>query len=1298
MKIPATTSPNKRFWATCTEKGFQFCKFMVQFLYCVSVPKCRSWGCRMSTKRPKPELSAHFIRGKWILKAADTAKYNARLKEIDLPDDYAVYGYEPSKGGIPAAYWVCKQSVGKCPECHTRYLENAIASVSESKLTHYCRVEIPHKGRKPTYEIHPATLYLRRIRWLCYNCYSKQKTYNARMQDDSKLVDKEDKKLTLQVKEHLGQQAMHMEINTLAEIFDISPHTVDKCFDKAVDKYDKERDWDNISTLGLYTITLNVQGQQADCCLCANMDTEKLIEFFPYEDTKAAEAFLSKLKNKQNIQRVFTSIDSAAFDFAKTNFPIETIMVDRLDVRKRLLNGLETVKKSNDDSKNYPLLRRNWTLLDNDDEAIPTNSKDYILLKKVLDAFPRIGVAYWLKEAGMDIYRKLAGQCKLVNDWILSDKHNILPYEQLQQCMTQAKEPVVRFAEQYNGVDRSRYEKAILAAEKPLMSCAKSNKKSKSARWSRAASFKKIRARVLYGAAMMANYFAAQEPNEKSHEEYAIHKEMYFTTVDRITTAKINTPAVETDVALEIYLHNFGIPLSIYPNLLGYGLEEYSHVLLDLKPLKKDRQYLSREEQTEETMSDKIAFDALWDESPIDVTPEVNFIWSIANKLRGSYMPDKYGDVIIPMTILRRLECALEPHKEAVLAKFAENPNYPPKAMYRISGYQFYNTSPYTLKELCNEPDNIKSNFKVYIQGFSAEVQEIFNGLEMFSHIDKMDKDGCLFSVVQAFADLDLDPKTYDSIKMGYIFEHLIGKFYQNVDAGQFYTGRDIIKCLVAVLISEGCDDIFDDGKVVTVCDQACGTGGMLSTAYSFIKHYNPSADVRLFGQEFMPQSYAVGLAEMMIKGQNIENFRNADTFKEDCFPNIKMRFVLENPPFGTPWAGKDAKAGQEDAVRNEFKRGKNGRWGAGLPSGGDSQLIFMQSAIDKMDDKVGRAAIIENGSPLFTGGTASGESQIRRWILEQDLLEAIIALPTDLFYNTGIATYVWILSKNKRPERKGYVQLIDATSIFHKLRKAAGNKRNELLPEDRSKIVKLYTAFEENEYCKIFKNEEFMYREYTVMQPLQRSYAITEERVDQMLADGTLNSVYDPAKVDELEEQGAQISVKDKMKLDKLHEQKPVYEAIISALQVAASDEIYLSPEEFMPVLRKALAKVTDDKKLLDKIADGLSVMDKSAEIQQDKHGAILYDKDSKDTELVPYEEFIDDYMAREVLPHVPDAKAFWEEKADAKKPVIKTGAEIPFTQYFYKYEQPVPSEELAKQFTELEQSVSQRIAKLFG
>ena len=518
----------------------------------------------MSTKRPKPELSAHFIRDKRLLKAADTAKYNARLKEIDLPDDYAIYGYEPSSGRKPAAYWVCKQSVGECPECGTPYLEDAIASVSESKLTHYCRVAIPHEGEKPTYDIHPATLYLRRIRWMCYNCYSKLKTYNAKMQDDSQLVDEKDRKLTLQLKKYLGQQAMHMEINTLAEIFDISPHTVKNCFDKALAEYEKRRNWDDISTLGLYTVTLNVQGQQTNFCLCADVDTESLIELFAYEDKEAAANFLSKLKNKQNIQHVFISIDSAAFNFAKTNFPIKTIMVDRLDVRKRLLNGLETVKKGNDDSQDFPILRRHWKLLKNVEEAIPANSKDYVFLKEVLNAFPYVGDAYWLKEAGMDIYRKTTGQCKLVNDWISSDKYNILPYEQLEQYMIQAQEPVVRFAVQYNGVDRSRYEKAILEAESPLINYVGLTSASKSALWSRAASFKMIRARVLYGAAKMANYFAAQEPNEKSHEEYAIHEAMCFATETFKTIAKINTPAVKAETTPEIYLHNFRIPLSIY--------------------------------------------------------------------------------------------------------------------------------------------------------------------------------------------------------------------------------------------------------------------------------------------------------------------------------------------------------------------------------------------------------------------------------------------------------------------------------------------------------------------------------------------------------------------------------------------------------------------------------------------------------------------------------------------------------------------------------------------------------------
>lgn len=693
--------------------------------------------------------------------------------------------------------------------------------------------------------------------------------------------------------------------------------------------------------------------------------------------------------------------------------------------------------------------------------------------------------------------------------------------------------------------------------------------------------------------------------------------------------------------------------------------------------------------------------DVLWDDNPIDITSEANFIWSIANKLRGVYMPDKYGDVIIPMTIIRRLECALEPTKQAVVEKFRQNPNYPEKAMYRISGFQFYNTSEFTLKELCNDADHIEANFKAYVESFSPNVQTLLNDedtLNLGSHIKTMSKGGCLYTVIKAFSELDLSPKTYDSIKMGYIFENLIGRFFQNVDAGQYYTGRDIIKVCVSLLIAEGCDDIFEDGKIITVCDQACGTGGMLSTAFSYLTHYNPTADVRLFGQEYNGVSYAIGLAEMLIKGQNAENFRHADTFKEDCFEGTKMRFMLENPPFGTSWGGKDAKEGQEDAVNNEYKKGLNGRWGAGLPGTGDSQLLFIQSAIDKMDDKNGRAAIIENGSPLFTGGTSSGESQIRRWLLENDLIEAIVQLPTDLFYNTGISTYVWILSKNKREERKGKIQLIDASGIYHKLRKPLGNKKNEFDPSDRAKITRLYADFEENELVKIFDNTEFVYREYAVMQPLQRSYSITDESIQNMLQSGALKTLWDDAKVSELEEQGTTISGKDKKTLDKFYETKSIYESILAALDNAKSEEKWLSPTAFEPALNDILASVTADKKLIAKIADGLSVMDKTAEIQKDKKGNIIYDKTTKDTEIVKWDEDIEDYMSREVLPHVPDAKWFWEEDLTKKKPVIKTGAEIPFTRYFYKYQEPTPSKELAEKFTQLESSVSKRIAKLFG
>jgi type I restriction enzyme M protein len=534
---------------------------------------------------------------------------------------------------------------------------------------------------------------------------------------------------------------------------------------------------------------------------------------------------------------------------------------------------------------------------------------------------------------------------------------------------------------------------------------------------------------------------------------------------------------------------------------------------------------------------------------------------------------------------------------------------------------------------------------------------------------------------------------------MGYIFEDLIGRFFQNVDAGQYYTGRDIIKTLVSILTAEGSDDIFDEHRVITICDQACGTGGMLSSAYSYLKHINASADIRLFGQEFMGQSYAVGLAEMLIKGQDARHFKHADTFKEDCFKDVKMRYLIENPPFGTPWSGKDAKEGQENAVREEYSKGKTGgisRWGAGLPSGGDSQLIFMQSAIDKMDDKIGRAAIIQNGSSLFAGNTSSGESQIRKWMIEQDIIEAIIALPTDLFYNTGIQTYVWILSKNKSDIRKGKIQLIDASNIYTKLRKSIGDKKNELTPQNRKKITELYVNFVENDSVKIFNKDEFIYREYSIMQPLQRSYGITQNRINNLIISGKLSSLYDEIKVIEFENSVEPLDNKDKKKLAKYYENKPIFDKILSILNSNINDKVFYKHSDFEKHINGIFLNY--DKKLIAKIIDGLSTMDKNAEIHKDKKGNIIYDKESKDIEIINILEDINSYMKKEVLPHIPDAKAFFEENLTAKNIVIKTGAAIPFNRYFYKYELPESSDILKNKLKKIENSVRDMIDVLFG
>jgi len=494
-------------------------------------------------------------------------------------------------------------------------------------------------------------------------------------------------------------------------------------------------------------------------------------------------------------------------------------------------------------------------------------------------------------------------------------------------------------------------------------------------------------------------------------------------------------------------------------------------------------------------------YEVMFDDASIDVSKEVALVWSIANSLRGAYTSDKYKDVIIPMVIIRRFECALAATKQAVVDKHKMNPNIPAALLEKESGYPFYNTSEFTLARLLNDSDNIASNFQSYIEGFSANVQTILNNLDITKQIEKLDKNNRLYGIVKKFSEIDFDPNSVDGMRMGYIFEDIIRRFSENAEAGDHYTPREVIRLLVNILLAEGCNDLLtDEGKVATVLDAACGSGGMLSIARDFLKRKNPYVDVRLFGQEINPESYAICMADMMIKGQDARNIRGGDdanTLKYDCFPDQKARLCIMNPPFGTAWGGKDAPDGQERAVRNENKKG--GRFEHGLPASGDAQLLFMQHAINKLDERNGRAAIISNGSPLFSGSTTSGESQIRRWMLKEYLIEAIIALPSQLFYNTDIGIYAFILSKNKRSARKGKVQLINAVDMWKPLRKSLGKKRREIDRDSMVKITELYANFEENQYCKIFSNEEFIYREYSVWQPLQRRAVLNRESVDKL-------------------------------------------------------------------------------------------------------------------------------------------------------------------------------------------------------
>ena len=706
----------------------------------------------------------------------------------------------------------------------------------------------------------------------------------------------------------------------------------------------------------------------------------------------------------------------------------------------------------------------------------------------------------------------------------------------------------------------------------------------------------------------------------------------------------------------------------------------------------------------------------MMDDKTIDASKEIAMVFSIANTLRGPYKPDQYKEVIIPMTILRRLECALAPTKKAVVAAYKKNPKAPEQLLRKKSGYQFYNTCEFDLTNLLTEAPSIVENLTFYIDSFSANVQTIFEELKFKQVIKDLDKYNRLLGVVKKFSELDLNPDTVDNVKMGYMFEEIIRRFSENAQAGDHYTPREVIRMLTSILLAEGCSDVFSEGREVTVLDMACGTGGMLSTCNDFILRMNPDANVRLFGQENSPDSHAICLADMLIKGQEANNIRFADTMKEDCFEDTAMRFVIANPPFGQAWSGNDAGDGVEAAVRKEFKKGKNGRFPAGLPAGGDMQLLFMQHAIYKMQKKVGRAAIITNGSPLFSGNTTSGESQIRRYMLENDLVEAIIGLPPQLFYNTDIAIYAFILSKGKRKERKGKVQFIDATDMWTPLKRSLGKKRREISKEQIKLITEVYADFapckktlwnEKRKHdCKIesriFDREEFLYKEWSVYQPLQRRGAIDEESIEALRTSAyfTANTnVFNEAKLEELEETNPRSS-KDEKAYQKQLKGKAFTEAVIAALKEHKSDKVYMDFSKFSAALKKILNEIDGmTASRLNSIAMELSVMDKSAVVQKDRKGNVLIDPTTKDSEIIRLNQDADEYMKAEVLPHIPDAIYFYdfdEHKKASATNKEKLGAEFPFTRYFYEYHEPEKADDLLSEFMDLEKELSTEIADL--
>ena len=469
-----------------------------------------------------------------------------------------------------------------------------------------------------------------------------------------------------------------------------------------------------------------------------------------------------------------------------------------------------------------------------------------------------------------------------------------------------------------------------------------------------------------------------------------------------------------------------------------------------------------------------------------------SFIWSVADLLRGDYKQSEYGKVILPFTVLRRMDCVLEGTKSAVLAEFKKRQEAkvnPEPFLLKKSGQLFFNTSPLDMKRLMGDQDHIKENLYAYIQAFSPAVRDIFESFEFHTQIDRLAKAGLLYLVAEKFANIDLHPNSVSNAQMGVVFEELIRKFAEisNETAGEHFTPREVIRLMVNLLFIEDDAALTKPGVVRSIYDPTAGTGGMLSVAGEHLSELNPDARLVMYGQELNPESYAICKADMLIKGQDIGNIIQGNTLSEDGLPSKHFDYMLSNPPFGVEW-----KKIEKDVRKEAEQMGFSGRFGPGLPRVSDGSLLFLLHLLSKMQpakDGGGRFGIVLNGSPLFTGGAGSGESEIRKYVLENDLVEAIIALPTDMFYNTGISTYVWIVSNRKPKQRKGKVQLIDASSFWQKMRKSLGSKRKELGAEHIEEITRLFGKFKEVTkdgvpISRIFKNEDFGYRTITVERP----------------------------------------------------------------------------------------------------------------------------------------------------------------------------------------------------------------------